>query len=455
MSDALKRLDTLEGSLNHESQQHHFVVTEKTIAVRLRAVRFTDLRSEFNTTLVDRHELSMNEIQNSFILVATKDGEIIERARKIRLEQGSHPWLSHRLSVWQSTENPLGDAGLAMISHWVEESHSALVSDPFVPLLKSETQAEKVENLPPKPASKKTRVAKGEKLVAQESDTERAAILPSEAATSGQQVEAQPELPESQASASSVRTVPPPIREPYMPSRNPVIRVESKPKDKSKVWNRQFIPSGDMGTLINVGDETQNLQAQRQIQDEKHRTMHQKKPAGNIGNHAIFEGYRNATMAILKSALRWVGPVDLRVCVGKLCIKPESIPVTHRNRDFQVAEWSSLFNPKEPVRHPCAFTKVLSTNHEDMLSLLKIKLPRGKNLFEQDPKSFSVTFCLTCHSISKEQFTVRIGEDRKPFLEGTPRLQGALNWFFVRRIWDARKALCLAKVRAEVNFLRT
>lgn len=78
----------------------------------------------------------------------------------------------------------------------------------------------------------------------------------------------------------------------------------------------------------------------------------------------------------------------------------------------------------------------LTTRESDAYFLLQSRLPGDRRLFNEQPEKRSMSYEFVCVT-KDEQFIIEVDQRGDFEIRGTDVLIGAINLFFVRRLWDA------------------
>ena len=440
-TNALHRLEILDQLLRYEADFFHFPVTEGNLSSRVRFVALRETEDLLREILVKPSSIDAKFLSAMFLLHLTVDGKVPPRTRKLRNEAGEHLWQDHSLSVMAQKKSMPTQTGPLRVSQWVNESSSGSQLDPFAPLSTAGNEEDEETSAPAikKPQARKSRVARGESIVEKSTRSEGVASGEDKSHSREQshQSAIAPEAHHVEPPRSAKESRAPPIQHPFMPQQSRHATVpEYRP---SIMWDRQFVPTGASGILIDFEQTASDEQDNTKNMGEVHRTMQQKKNTVKGGRTFTMQVYLAGIKRILNASTECVMKIDMRVLIGRLVIDNNTVRNEHRNRTFTLSEFSSNFEYQSSQLLRTNFTGMLTSSFQDVLSILRIRLNKGRQLLEEDPVKRKVSYALRCQSRSGEKLVIVIDEDREVAVHGPRKTQGAINWYCVCRTWDARK----------------
>ena len=445
LAKAARKLKVLEKSISSKPEFHHFAITEAALSVRLRLLALKDMGTWMRETLVEPNPAALKSLRYALLVVLFKDGGVVIRTRTIRPQSGHHPWQAHPLSLLMSKDAGGVTSGPRRTAEWVKDNSTDLpVEDPFAPdqerKQNDDVERNPVNAAPKKIQTKKSRVAKGEKPEIKGSVATDAVSSSENPTTSTDQQLQCSQQKVSDAPGKQAPLHPPEIKPPFMPP-NPEDAIKRPQSTTAGLeWNRHVVPQGRTGNILEIDDgNVKGVEHGKETPTKRHETMNQRKAQPKAGKTAVIGAFQKAAASILASSRICPGHLELKVCLGRLFLDHHTISSEYRNKTFEIAEWHSLFRPHNLVVPQCNFTPRITCSHMDVLSVLEIKLARGRRLFQEEPVIRKVTYVFECEVGNQERILIEIDEQKDYNVVKTRYVRGALNWFFVGRTWDARK----------------
>ena len=501
VSNAIRKLETLDDTMAHPANVHNYAVLEGDTSVKLQFLPLKEIPdSRLKTTLLATQSPFYKSLRRMYVTVMIKNGEIAQVHTNVRTEADEHLWRDHSFTIqFPSSQGPnIPTVKTTPIGRWVEESSTTPVVDPFVPRTHTEDYIEQQPRppspkpSPPKQSTKRARVVKGAKETASPIGLARA----NTSQIQSQQSSALDDLAQLQTTVSKVRSElgneppasslpinqssnfhsrpaekmaahasttlapttnssssqlstiqthiirapaqqPPPILPPWMP----LPQANPRPQEPNhRGWDNNVVTSSGQGngTLIDLGQPSSN-HPKKQLKGKKHYTMNQRKPQVIAGEHALVKKFQETTMGMLRSAVARPG-VELTVNIGRILIDHHTIPTDFRKQPFEFKEWPYAVGVLKTE-----FTRMLTTESSDASNILNTKLSQGRRLFVEQPIQRKVTYIVECQTKSKEHVSIEVNENKRFKIRGPTYQNGAINWHFVKRAWDAQLVLTSEK----------
>ena len=472
VSKASQKLDILEDALARQPSFHDYLVLEGEISVRLQMLplkEVPDLR--LKTTMISPQSTHYKSLPSSHVVVMVKDGEVCTVNPTARDGDSAHLWQGHELSVHSPKGFVQSTIRATPITRWVDESSAAPIVDPFVPMINADVDPEhSTSSTVPKPPPEKFSTKRARKL--------KGAADMSMPLDSGPQIKLSPVVAglnerktvgsndESSGSASQSLVVkedshqvpmdiapskakseqplaqlhinaqptrqPPIIQPPFMPPPSTGASKSFEPSRHN--WEDIVVaPSrNSAGILIDLDIPTASTQPTKAVKGRMHRTMDQKKPQIIASSNKLVEAFTIDILKMMCSVTARPG-VQVEVSIGRMLVDRHTIPPEFRKKSFDVKEWPYV------VSHlRTEFTGWLTTKSSDISNIISTKVQHGRTLFAKTPIQRNVLYIIDCMTRSNEHITIEVSENRQFAIRGARVLNGALNWHFAKRAWDAR-----------------
>ena len=394
----------------------------------------------------------------------------------VQLENDAKPL--QRTPVPDIEDTKLIDSLATSVGQWIQQDSSEF-EDAFQPVSKVNSKEQPI-NVPSKspkltsetarPATRRARTVRGapkasHSMIPAALDTDASASEP----LTAPQVTNRP-LPENKLSAgnqnlsehdkiqqSFKNAGAPKIEPPYMPPSASSIDLSTPPQSMSErlkssfaidsrssiEWEGNVVRGSKGSRLIDMEDAHDDVGTNTR-KDFKY-TMNQKKPQQRVtrSKTETIKNFEKVARQILNLALPRQGPLNLEVGIGRLLISPQPY-ISEFKKPFTMAEWDSAF----PIRvgigggsRKTLFTPRLTTRSLDVESLLDLKLPQGRKLFQAEPCERRVSYAIFCMTKRNEQVIIEVCEDKSFQIKGLEVLAGTLEWHYPLRSWDARLQL--------------
>lgn len=432
---AKSKLEALDSSSQRKPESYNFSVPEGTLSAKLALARLKDLDDLATQTLLDKNSSQIRSLWNHYVIVLMEDGEVVCRKRTPRTESEKYLWKNHPLSLEENARPNISNKKEHTVGEWAKETSAVPVLNPFEPNDSTKKQQ-----------AKKTRIPRSANLTTERSNSEEAASNAALSLTSGH-------TGGSASKKGSVLTNGhvttqfrlPPIKPPFNPSpaRDSIDGIEeySEPSIANYDWGPRNRIRKRNDLLIDVDDQAPYQSESKEILREKHETMNQRKPSAKPGNTALLEASRKSILAILATSRGCIGRLELKVLIGRHLLDHKTIPAEFQTQVFEPSHWQNLFQPRRGNPPQTKFLKRVSSSYHDIASILRLKIARGRMLFDPDSVAESVTYVLNCRSSTYERVIFEIDEMKGFKIRGVTEFQGAVNWYFVSRTWDSRKLL--------------
>ncbi|KIW19969.1 hypothetical protein PV08_00544 [Exophiala spinifera] len=126
-------------------------------------------------------------------------------------------------------------------------------------------------------------------------------------------------------------------------------------------------------------------------------------------------------------------------------------PHIHDNRFYDISGWNTLFDPPNGLPLSSAtFTKILTTNGEDIDGVLRFRNPNKNSpnrLWSPEPGPTSVTYEFSCQNRLNEDFLIVVDQAGKHELRKGQINVGTVNMHVPESIWD-----CAATLSGHLNW---
>ena len=482
-SKAIQKLNVIEETMAYQPITHNYFALEGAFSIKLRMVSLKDVPDpRLKTTLLSPHSPYYKSLASCRIVAMVKDGIVCQVYPSARSDNATYLWQGHELSM-QSSSEPMSNAtAMALMTEWVDATSNAapMMEDAFVPSndfdISMRQRNEPPSPIPPpeKVSTKKVRKVKGATETLQPAKAPTAAATsrfqsnsvgmftePSELQTAiSECTGAEPENrlfatgePLRQSSADlatqevpfrsqatqlpvveGLTRQPPAIRGPFMPAPAEALSTIYQPPSRN--WeNHPVLPEDTAVPLIDTGQASTSSQFDKVQKDKKHNTMSQRKPQIVAGDTAYVTKFQKDVVDILTSVVARPG-MQLHVNIGRILIDRSTISHDFRKKSFDINEWTNATNGLRTE-----FTGMLTSKSSDSTDILNIKLKQGRRLFVEAPVQRKVIRIVECQTKNNERITIEINDNKEFKIRSSQIMNGAINWHFVQRAWDAQLVL--------------
>ncbi|KIX01571.1 uncharacterized protein Z518_09297 [Rhinocladiella mackenziei CBS 650.93] len=146
---------------------------------------------------------------------------------------------------------------------------------------------------------------------------------------------------------------------------------------------------------------------------------------------------------IFETGRAFNGKLLFEIQLGQVLVSPG--PQFLDRHYYDVAAWSSLFDPETAASHtPTTFTKILTTNGADVDRVLELKASSGSGnnkLWSPCPGPQSTSYEFSCQSRSNEDFLIMVDQSGNHELRKGIVTVGMVNMHAPAHIWDASATL--------------
>ena len=409
VTEAAARLSVLEAYIASRPQVHHSLIRDAIMQPLMRLISLGDYVGMNGKVLIGGLQdlLMARVLDNSGVLVLLQEGLVGQRAGRRRQTTGHQPWKDHPLLSSQQTIGP-------SVDEWrTEIRNEEVLSDPFMPEITDQPEAKEAA---PKTTTRKLRVPKGQN----KGTTSKSATNTINGNADEKKADRTLAVQLDESTGQ-----PPEIRPPHMPGQ--IVRQPPKPIEKITQESKRRSGPPKQQALIDF-DGAADLTLQ-QRQGKVHIAS---------GRTSMLVSFFKLLTGILRASLDCAGPT-LKIRLGLFLFNKKSI------RDKSILE--QVFDPnqfkqyvgKEPDLD-VKFVESLTSHYTDVPSILSLKASKGKGIFEEEPLERSEKYHFVCESGSREIVAVVIEPKTGEFsVRGLTRLQGAVNWYFIAHVWDARE----------------
>ena len=462
---AIRKLDIIEETLAFHTSTHDYLVLEGAASCKLQLIALKDIPDlRLRTTLLLPNSPYYKCLAGCCVIAMIKNEMVCRIQPSAQNEDAvTYLWQGHPLSL-QSSHQEVSDVTVkSEISQWIATSNAAPILDPFAPgdEVPTNVPTKKLRKVkaaigtpqpakPPMAATHQlqpsisfelTKVAEAQIVITrdeaaeqenqQDTTEQRSRYIPKAGiAKEGPfQSHADP-----QRKVESLNHQPPSITGPFMPL--PSMMPSTVPQDSSNDWEL-FPVLSDERTDFLIGSEyaLTTSPKQRVQQFKKHNVMNQQKPQVIAGSTAHVKRFEQAVLNMLTPAISRPA-TKLHVDIGRILIDRNTIQHDFRKTIFDVKGWANVSNGLKT-----GFTEMLTSKHSDATDILNLKLMQGRRLFVGATIQRKVIYSILCQTRSNECILIEILEDKQFRLRGSRFVNGAVNWHFVHRAWDARLVL--------------
>ena len=450
-----------------------------------------------NTTLLSSRSSLFASLQNASVVAMIQGGKLVPVKQGIgqKKSTGFSIWKDHpyktfgdqadsgtedpqNVSTLLSNGNMLAEKLATPIGRWVQQDSSEY-EDAFKPALNSELPEMLADisqtipppnSSPPKPITRRARTVRG--AIQKTNPIPPTALVPAPPKVKSlidHQEESQiisEDMPLIKLQAPSPRDVDPAtsrvngapkIEPPYMPpSKNHAstmrppgytgaildFQTMSNLDDLIK-WEGKVVHGDKGGRLLDLKENEDKMSSHKK-KDLRY-TMNQKKPQQRLtgSQTEMMKNFEKAARQMLVIALPLEGPLNFEVGIGRLLVNPQN-GSSEFKRPFAMTEWSSVFPVKDGVNkvaRTTTFTPQLTTRPSDIDSILNLRQPQRRALFNSEVHKRTVIYVITCTTKSNDLIIIRVCEDGSFTVQGSEILVGAINWHYPLRMWDTRLQL--------------
>lgn len=474
-ANAMRKLNVIEDIMAHHTITQNYVVLEGATSFALQMVSLRDIPdTRLKTTLLSPLSQYYDSLANCRVVAMVKDGTVCKVHSSIRRNNNdaTYLWQGHKLSIQPTCQGLLKTPAYSTIADWIATSNAAPIMNPFA-LSNDEAELVEQRTKPPFPipyaekvSTKKIRRVKDaiettllnqtSTAISQlESSTSANVAVPSEAQKSTAEFQSagsenrefttekgglatEEVFVRSQASpqqnVESLDSQPPAICGPFMPP--PLSTPSTVYQVTSRNWEGNTVLPGKAAVpLIDTEHESTSSQNQRVQRHEQYKTMNQRKAHTVAGNTIHIKKIEQEMLNMLKSAVCRPA-TQLHVIVGRILIDGGTIQRDFRKHAFDIMEWT-----KAATGLRTEFAGMLTSKHSDVMDILNIKLIQGRRLFVEEPTRSRVVYVIKCQTKSNESIVIEIDDENKFKIGGSRVTNGAVNWHFVTRAWDAQMVL--------------
>lgn len=478
---AIQKLNVIQDTLAYHTFTQDHLVLEGEISCEIRMVALKDIPdSRLKTTLLSPRSSYYKSLTGCRVVALVKDGAVYQIRPSVHSnEDATYLWQGHQLSMQAASQDVSNATEKSTISRWIVTSNAAPIMDPFAPghdvpssiILRNRPSFPTLrsENV----STKKVRKIKGAMETSQPARAPPVATSQVQPNTSpdftklteaqfvvksckagqpkSQQLAAEehPHQPPRdyfaqeppcsshatwQRNAKVLNHQPPAITGPFMPPTS--IMPLTIDQVASREWEHSpVLPENNADVLVEAQRTSTCNTNQRVQKTKKHNTMNQRKPQTVAENTAYVKEVERTFLDMLRSAVSRPA-TQLHVVIGRILIDRSTIQHDFRRNVFDVKGWAYATNGLRTE-----FTQMLTSKYTDATEILNMRLSQGRRLFVAATLHRKVVYSIQCQTRSNECMLIEVEENKQFKIHGSRFVNGAVNWHFVKRAWDAQLVL--------------